>query len=253
MAQLLLLLDPRPLVERLGPDFFRLAPECPGVYLMRDRSDAVLYVGKAKNLRKRLANYRVANPERLPRRHLRLLRAVERIELRPCADEPAALASESVLLRTLRPPFNRAGTWPGARRFVAWRVTASVLELAVVDVAGAGWHNHGPMGAGAFQIRAALARLLWSAVHPIAGVTALPEGWFIGRHTRVSSIPFEAGFAGQQDCSALLESLFAGSPGAFSEWVLQCTSEWTHPFDLAARDADLEAITEFAGRLGAAS
>jgi excinuclease UvrABC nuclease subunit len=76
MAQMLLFADPRPLVERLGPEFFRRAPQSPGVYLMRDRADSVLYVGKAKNLRKRLASYRVANPERLPRRHLRLLRAV---------------------------------------------------------------------------------------------------------------------------------------------------------------------------------
>ena len=54
MPQLLLFPDPRPLVERLGADFFRQAPNHPGVYLMRDASDTVLYVGKAKSLRKRL-------------------------------------------------------------------------------------------------------------------------------------------------------------------------------------------------------
>lgn len=32
-------------------------PDSPGVYLFRDRNGAVLYVGKAKSLRKRLANY----------------------------------------------------------------------------------------------------------------------------------------------------------------------------------------------------
>jgi hypothetical protein len=57
-AQQLLFPDPQPLVERLGRDFFRDLPECPGVYLMRDTSDVILYVGKAKNLRKRLASYR---------------------------------------------------------------------------------------------------------------------------------------------------------------------------------------------------
>ena len=39
-TQQLLFPDPRPLVERLGRDFFRRLPECPGVYLMRDESDA---------------------------------------------------------------------------------------------------------------------------------------------------------------------------------------------------------------------
>jgi len=50
----LLFPDPRPLVERLGQDFFRHLTECPGVYLMRDAQDSILYVGKAKNLKKRL-------------------------------------------------------------------------------------------------------------------------------------------------------------------------------------------------------
>src|SRR5690242_6610552 len=107
--QLLLLPDPQPLVERLGREFFRSLPDGPGVYLMRDATDAVLYVGKAKNLRKRLCSYRVANPDRMPRRHLRLLRAVARIELRPTLDEASALSCEAVLLRALKPRFNRAG------------------------------------------------------------------------------------------------------------------------------------------------
>jgi excinuclease UvrABC nuclease subunit len=122
MTQTLLFPDPRPLVERLGPDFFRQAPECPGVYLMRDAADTVLYIGKAKNLRKRLANYRVANPDRLRRRHLRLLRAVARIELQECASEASAIAREAALLRSLRPRFNRVGTWPGPLRFLVWRL-----------------------------------------------------------------------------------------------------------------------------------
>jgi len=107
-AQQLLFPDPQPLVERLGCEFFRQLPECPGVYLMRDACGTILYVGKAKNLRKRLTSYRVANPDRMPRRHLRLLRTVARIELEECPDESTALARESELLRAVRPRFNRA-------------------------------------------------------------------------------------------------------------------------------------------------
>jgi predicted GIY-YIG superfamily endonuclease len=137
MPQLLLLADPRPLVERLGQEFFRQMSESPGVYLMRDATEQVLYVGKAKNLRKRLGSYRVANPDRLRRRHLVLLRAVSRIEIEECADELAALEREAELLRQLRPRFNRAGTWPGTPRFLLWRMTADGLEVAVTEAAEA--------------------------------------------------------------------------------------------------------------------
>ena len=114
--QFLLFANARPLVERLGADFFREAPTSAGVYLMRDARDEVVYVGKAKNLRKRLANYRVANPVRLRRRQLRLLKVVRRIELRLCENETEATEHEASLLRTLRPRFNRAGTWRSGRR-----------------------------------------------------------------------------------------------------------------------------------------
>jgi excinuclease UvrABC nuclease subunit len=130
-SQTLLFPDPRPLVERLGPDFFRQLTDRPGVYLMQDAAGVVLYVGKAKNLRQRLGHYRVANPDRLGRRHLRLLRQVARIELQECADEIAALVREAELLRALKPKFNRAGVWPATPRFLVWRWAGRTLELAI--------------------------------------------------------------------------------------------------------------------------
>ena len=132
-SQTLLFPDPRPLVERLGQDFFRQLTERPGVYMMQDANGLVLYVGKAKNLRQRLGYYRVANPDRLGRRHLRLLRQVVQIELHECADEVAALAKEAKLLRELKPKFNRAGVWPGTPRFLVWRVAERTLELAIAQ------------------------------------------------------------------------------------------------------------------------
>jgi hypothetical protein len=245
MTQMLLLPDPRPLVERLGAAFFRNAPDSPGVYLMRGRDEAVLYVGKAKSLRKRLASYRVANPDRLRRRHLRLLRAVEKIELLPCDTESAALANESALLRSLRPYYNRAGTWPGTPRFLAWRSTERGLELALLPVADTAWHSYGPYNAGAIHIRAALARMIWCAFHSHPGVAGLPLGWFGTHQSRVcvillpdtSQLPW---------LSSSLRNFFAGSPQALCAWILERTCFWSHPFDLAVREADLETLNQFA-------
>src|SRR6185436_14703985 len=172
MAQMLLFPDPRPLVERLGPDFFRDVPQTPGVYLMRDQLDQVLYVGKARNLKKRLASYRVANPDRLPRRHLRLLRSVTRIELRQCPTEAAALTSEAELLRNLRPRFNRAGTWPAPARCVGWKMCAGGFSLEVRSFKSDSPTTNDdcfcspPVGASAFSLHSALVRLFWVALHP---------------------------------------------------------------------------------------
>jgi excinuclease UvrABC nuclease subunit len=112
-GQLWLFPPPRPLVERLGEDFFRALPERPGVYFLCGTEAGVLYVGSAKNLRKRLGSYRVANPERFSRRVIRLLHRVHRIEFDECPDELSARAREELLICVLAPQFNRAGkVWP---------------------------------------------------------------------------------------------------------------------------------------------
>ncbi len=72
-------------------------------------SEGVLYVGKARNLRKRLCSYRVANPERFPRRTIRLLHQVRRIEWDECPTEESASHREELLICVLAPKFNAVG------------------------------------------------------------------------------------------------------------------------------------------------
>jgi predicted GIY-YIG superfamily endonuclease len=239
-VQRLLFPDPQPLVERLGGDFFRQLPEQPGVYLMRDANDTILYIGKAKNLRKRLGTYRVANPDRLPRRHLRLLRSVTRIEIQECPDEPAALAREADLLRTVRPRFNRAGTWPTRKLFMAWRSVEQQLELKVADALDGNWRFYGPMGSGAFVLRAVLARLLWLAIHPGSGYSKLPSGWAEGRFEPAVVLPCGPAI---QSVGANLEKLLSGQGAAFCDWIWTLLPSDVHRFDKLAVEADLERLT----------
>ena len=56
-----------------------LFPECPGVYRMLNGQGKILYVGKAKSLRRRLENY--AHPERTCMRIQRMISEIERIEI----------------------------------------------------------------------------------------------------------------------------------------------------------------------------
>jgi predicted GIY-YIG superfamily endonuclease len=250
MLQLLLFPDPKPLVERLGPDFFRRIPEQPGVYLMRDAADEVLYVGKAKNLRRRLGSYRVANPERKARRHLKLLRAVAGIEVQICATEDAALAREAWLLRSLRPRFNRAGTWAGPPRALGWRLARNGLDLAIRESFESDWHSIGPLGAGAFSLRATLVRLLWCAIYPERGVAGMPNGWSRGRPAEIVAIPCPATQSEKlaQAAALLFDLLKNGQADPFVSWIRERIGQ-AHPFDLAVCEADLERVVELvAGR-----
>ena len=123
VGQLWLFEPPKPLLERFGKEFFRTLPERPGVYLMCGASEGVLYVGKARNLRKRLSAYRVANPERMSRRIIRLLNQTRRIEWDECRDEKAAIYREELLICVLAPKFNSVGkVWPRRSAINSFRV-----------------------------------------------------------------------------------------------------------------------------------
>jgi excinuclease ABC subunit C len=83
----------------------RLAPTSPGVYRMLNAANDVLYVGKAKNVRKRLTSYaRVNAPQ--PARILRMIAATVTVEIISTSTETEALLLEANLIKQLRPRFN---------------------------------------------------------------------------------------------------------------------------------------------------
>jgi excinuclease ABC subunit C len=83
----------------------RLAPTSPGVYRMLNAASDVLYVGKAKNVKKRLASYaRVSAPQ--PARILRMIAATVAVEIISTSTETEALLLEANLIKQLRPRFN---------------------------------------------------------------------------------------------------------------------------------------------------
>src|SRR6266849_3589755 len=83
----------------------RHAPTSPGVYRMLNAASDVLYVGKAKNVRKRLASYaRVAAPQ--PARILRMIAATVTVEIISTSTETEALLLEANLIKQLRPRLN---------------------------------------------------------------------------------------------------------------------------------------------------
>ena len=243
------LADPQPLVERLGRDFFRQLPEAPGVYLMRDASETVLYVGKAKNLRKRLSSYRVANPDTMPSRLLRLLYRVNRIDCEKCSDESSALARESELLLSLRPRYNRAGVWPAPPRFLAWRFTSDALEISLTGTPPQGWLTHGPLRGGTVPMRTSLVRILWCLMQPERGIAGMPVGWFHGHlpETVTIQVPCDSRAILLQ-ASVCLNEMIAGKHAGFAEWVLANVSSESHPWRRTLLEEDIERIVNFFSR-----
>jgi len=82
----------------------RKLPTRPGVYLMRDSQSTVLYVGKARNLRKRVASYFDARPK--GERIMRMIARVSDIEVSLTRTEGEALLLENEWIKSLKPRYN---------------------------------------------------------------------------------------------------------------------------------------------------
>jgi excinuclease ABC subunit C len=82
----------------------RRLPNAPGVYRMIGTDDAVLYVGKAKSLKKRVVSY--ARGIGLSNRIMRMIRATARMEFVQTRTETEALLLEANLIKRLKPRFN---------------------------------------------------------------------------------------------------------------------------------------------------
>jgi excinuclease ABC subunit C len=101
----------------------RALPDAPGVYLMKDRLGRILYVGKAKALRKRVASYfqpgrgRALRHQPKIRTLIELIADFDTIEVK---SEPEALLLEGKLIKQWRPKYNTDFT--DDKRFLLVRV-----------------------------------------------------------------------------------------------------------------------------------
>jgi DNA polymerase III subunit epsilon len=81
-------------------------PESPGVYRMLDGEGRLLYIGKAKNLRRRVNSY-FTNSSSHSDKVLDLVRTVREVTCDQTGSELEAALREAELIRALKPPYNR--------------------------------------------------------------------------------------------------------------------------------------------------
>jgi excinuclease ABC subunit C len=81
-------------------------PEQPGVYLMKDSAGGIIYIGKAKNLRKRISSYFIRQDLKLGWKTSRLVNRIADIDFVVTDNEIEAFLLESNLIKRYRPVFN---------------------------------------------------------------------------------------------------------------------------------------------------
>ena len=157
--------------QRFGVDFLAGVPTAPGVYRFLDAAGALLYVGKAGSLRRRLAQYRTAGRKKNERKRRALVKAAATITWEVCASDLAASLTEIRLIQTLRPRRNVASAFPFLYPYIGIRVDGreTFFCLTTGPEAFPSFELHG-----AFRSRDAtgeafhaLARLLRFVGHPI--------------------------------------------------------------------------------------
>lgn len=85
-------------------EYLKILPTVPGVYQMVDVKGKIIYVGKARNLVKRVANY--TQPQRLEYRIQNMVASVDRLEFITTETESEALLLEANLIKKHEPKYN---------------------------------------------------------------------------------------------------------------------------------------------------
>ena len=89
----------------VNSEFLRTIPHSPGVYLMKSKTDVILYVGKALDLRNRLSSYRGAEALKFSKTAVMLKKAVI-VETIITSTEKEALILEASLIKKHKPRYN---------------------------------------------------------------------------------------------------------------------------------------------------
>lgn len=149
-----------------SPDAVRQLPHSPGVYRFVDENGGVLYVGRAVDLRRRVASYWGALGDR---RHLKsVVTAVKRVQAVVCASEHEAAWLERNLLEMRKPRANRTRGGQEVPTFIALSCDRVPRLKAVHSLQQDNWHYFGPY-LGGDRVRLALSGLHRVYSLPYAG------------------------------------------------------------------------------------
>lgn len=160
---------------KFGPELLESVPAQPGVYRFLDPDGVVVYVGKAGDLKRRLAQYRNAGTTRRGRKPHRIMRDATHLEWQTHQSELEASLEEIRLIQQLKPKHNIAGAFDFLYPFVGVGVRPTLGHKVELDLVLSSRPTHFPELSffGVFRSREtvalgvmALARLLALVGHP---------------------------------------------------------------------------------------
>ena len=115
--------------KKFGEKFIRSLPVTPGVYFIHDPAGTLIYIGKAKNLRRRLGQYRNARRRKKHAKMRAIVAEADRIEYQTCDSDLAALLLETRLIQEHRPKWNVAGAFHFLYPLIGLRFAEGVFHL----------------------------------------------------------------------------------------------------------------------------
>jgi excinuclease ABC subunit C len=117
--------------HKFGAEFLKSLPGSPGVYLVYDREDELIYVGKAKNLKRRLSQYRNTLRRKKHRRMQSIVREAARIEIQCAETHLDACLTEAMLIQKRRPRWNIVGAYSFLYPLIGIRSTNGDIEFCL--------------------------------------------------------------------------------------------------------------------------
>ena len=121
-------------------------PYAPGVYIMRDKNDRVIYVGKAKKLKNRVTQYFQETASHTPKTRL-MVSHINRFDVIVAASEFEALVLECSLIKQHMPKYNILLKDDKGYPYIRLDSKAKYPTLSMVSkIAGDGASYYGPYG-----------------------------------------------------------------------------------------------------------
>ncbi|MDZ7756778.1 nucleotide excision repair endonuclease [Rhodohalobacter sp.] len=167
------------LEERLGAERFDSIPTSPGVYRFYDGAGDLLYVGKAKNLRRRLFTYKRAKAGQVSRKVAEMIGRIDSMVWVETESEREALLLENRMIRGARPPYNHANKEPETYYFIYIKPDEAGVEFRLAmriheETDQRFWHGCFKGHATVRRSLGCLLRLLWMAEHNVKNPMHLP-------------------------------------------------------------------------------